>query len=87
MDSLDPNRCSNGPPPAHLCCPICCLRLPRSAVMSTCPDCERPLEPTSARAALGYRLFEIVDPLPLSPTATAAAVALSALLPGERHDR
>ena len=65
-----------------LCCPSCRLRLPRDTVaQEACPTCEGPLEPTSASAALGYRLFEITDPLPLSPTATAMAVALSALRP------
>ena len=60
----------------YLCCPFCCLRLPRGASASTCPTCERALEQTNAHAALGYRLFEITDPLPLSPTAAANVQAL-----------
>lgn len=43
--------------------------------------CDGPLESTSARAAMGYQLFEITDPVPLSPTATAMAAALDALRP------
>lgn len=66
----------------HLCCPICCLRLSRGTEpVSACPVCDRPLSPTSARAAIGYRLFEMHDPPPLSPAASAVAIALSALLP------
>jgi hypothetical protein len=52
---------------AYLCCAICCLRLPRNASPWACPTCDRPLVRTNARPALGYRLFEITDPLPLSP--------------------
>jgi hypothetical protein len=67
---------------AYLCCPVCSLRLrPGSSGDSKCPSCSRLLELTSARAALGYRLVEIVDPLPLSPTAAAVAVALRSLHP------
>lgn len=68
---------------AHLCCPFCCLRLPRGASTGgACPTCDRPLERTNAHAALGYRLFEITDPIPLSPMAAAVAVSLSELRPG-----
>jgi hypothetical protein len=63
----------------YLCCPLCSLRLPASWGGSACPTCSRPLELTSARAALGYRLLEIGDPLPLSPVAAAVAVALNSL--------
>jgi hypothetical protein len=67
---------------AYLCCPICCLRLPRHAsAESVCPICDRPLEHASAHAALGYRLFEIMDPLPLSPTAAAVALNPNAVRP------
>lgn len=63
----------------YLCCPFCSLRLPRaSSGGPDCPSCDRPLVPTTARAALGYRLLEIGDPLPLSPIAAAIAVALTA---------
>ena len=63
-----------------LCCPICCLRFASgTAPAAACPVCDRPMQPTSARAAVGYRLFELTDPVPLSPTAAAMAVALSAL--------
>ena len=64
----------------RLCCPICCLRLaPGTAPEAACPMCDRPMQPTSARAAVGYKLFELTDPVPLSPTAAAMAAALSAL--------
>ena len=67
----------------YLCCPFCLLRLPRGASTGpACPTCDRPLERASAHAALGYRLFEITDPIPLSPMAAAVAVSLSKLRPG-----
>jgi len=67
---------------AYLCCPSCNLRsAPTSAGSAACPDCDRPLELTTARAALGYQLVEIGDPPPLSPAAAAVAVALNALRP------
>jgi hypothetical protein len=67
---------------AYLCCSSCRVRLaPAELEDSTCPSCGRPLELTSARAAVGYRLLEIVDAPPLSPTAAAVAVALEALRP------
>jgi hypothetical protein len=66
----------------YLCCPICQLRLPGDASLdAACPICDGALERTNASAALGYQLLEIGDPLPLSPIAAAAAVALSALRP------
>lgn len=66
----------------YLCCPICCLRLAHgTAPQTACPMCDRPLEQVSPRSALGYRLLEITDPVPLSPTAAAVAVALNALRP------
>lgn len=66
----------------YLCCPICSLRVPSASLGdSACPNCDRPLELTTASAALGYRLVEIGDPLPLSPAAAAVAVALNALGP------
>lgn len=67
----------------YLCCPLCRLRLPRgAATCRACPTCDRPLERVSADAALGYQLFEITDPIPLSPMAAAVAVSLSKLSPG-----
>lgn len=67
----------------YLCCPFCCLRLrDDGAAVSACPTCDRALERTNAHAALGYRLFQLTDPLPLSPTAAAVAAALSAMRPG-----
>jgi hypothetical protein len=53
---------------AHLCCAICCLRLPRNASPWACPTRERPLVRTNARAALGYRLFEITDSASVEPS-------------------
>jgi hypothetical protein len=67
---------------SHLCCSSCCVRLaPAESGRSTCPSCGRPLTLTSARGAVGYRLLEIVDAPPLSPTAAAVAAALDALRP------
>jgi hypothetical protein len=66
----------------YLCCPFCSLRVPSASPGgSACPSCSRSLELTTARDALGYRLVEIGDPLPLSPAAAAVAVALSSLGP------
>lgn len=66
-----------------LCCPICCIRLARGTAPQTCPMCDRPMKPTSARAAVGYGLLQIDDPLPLSPAAAAMAVALRAWRPSQ----
>lgn len=67
---------------SYLCCSSCCVRLvPAESRAAACPSCGRPLELTSARAAVGYQLLEIVDAPPLSPTAAAVAVALDALRP------
>jgi hypothetical protein len=67
---------------AYLCCPSCSLRLPPAAAEAlACPSCGGPLERTSARGALGYQLIEIFDPLPLSPSAAAVAMALESLRP------
>jgi len=67
---------------SYLCCSSCCVRLARGeSPAAACPSCGRPLELTSARAAVGCRLLEIVDAPPLSPTAAAVAVALEALRP------
>jgi hypothetical protein len=65
---------------AYLCCASCSIRVRRSpAAPSHCPSCDRPLVLKRAEEAFGYRLIEIVDPMPLSPTAAAVAVALSSL--------
>jgi hypothetical protein len=67
---------------AYLCCPSCSLRVQSGASPDgACPSCGHPLELTTAAGALGYRLFEAVDPVPLSATAAAVAVALEALRP------
>jgi hypothetical protein len=67
---------------AYLCCPSCSLRLPSGASPeAACPSCGHPLALTTAGGALGYRLFEPVEPAPLTPTAAAVAVALEALRP------
>jgi hypothetical protein len=62
---------------AYLCCSFCSIRvLPTSVESLACPSCDRALELRTPAAALGYRLLEIEDPIPLSPTAAAAAIAL-----------
>ena len=66
----------------YLCCSFCSLRIPAAFQGdSACPSCSGPLESTTARGALGYRLVEIGDPLPLSPAAAAVAVALNSFRP------
>jgi hypothetical protein len=59
-------------------CPSCRLRFgaAASAVLTTCPECGRPLEPAaSATATLGFQLFAPTD-LPLAPP-----MAIEAVLP------
>jgi hypothetical protein len=53
-----------------------------AAHLEACPQCAQALDRTvSAIDALGYRLFDIVDPNPAVPVATAMALPT---LPRER---
>ena len=59
------------------CCPSCRLRFTSAATvsLSACPECGQALQSApSARAALGYRLFQFTEPLPELPMAVEAAL-------------
>jgi len=46
-----------------------------AAYLEACPACGQALQPvSSARAALGYRLFDLSEPLPELPIALEAAL-------------
>jgi hypothetical protein len=62
------------------CCPSCRLRFTSASAASleACPGCGQALQSIpSARAALGYRLFEFDEPLPELPIAAEAALPVS----------
>jgi hypothetical protein len=65
----------------RLSCPSCRLRFgaAATAILTTCPECERHLEVASAEATLGLRLFAPADPRPALPTAVEAAMPLHGL--------
>ena len=59
------------------CCPSCRMRFTSAtaAYLEACPSCGQALQSVpSARAALGYRLFEFTDPLTELPVAVEAAL-------------
>jgi hypothetical protein len=59
----------------RLSCPSCRLRFSAAATatLTTCPECQRPVdEVDSATALIGYRLFA---PTPLDPALPMAAEA------------
>jgi hypothetical protein len=61
----------------HICCPACRLRFRPVDAASTavCPECGDRLQTVSRlQDALGFRLFEFGDELPLMPNALAAAL-------------
>jgi hypothetical protein len=63
----------------HICCPACRLRLSPvdAAAMAVCPECGDRLQTVSRlEDALGFRLFEFEEDLPLLPRALAAALLI-----------
>jgi hypothetical protein len=66
-------------------CPCCRLRFTAAstASLTTCPECARYLEVTSAAATLGYRLFDIDAPPPALPMAVEVALPIHGSRPDE----
>jgi hypothetical protein len=66
------------PAMTHLCCPTCRLRfILATAYLDACPECGEPLQASSLRATVGFRLMGLEDvPHPL-PQAVAASIPVS----------
>jgi hypothetical protein len=65
-------------------CPSCRVRFgaAATAVLTTCPECGRPLEAASSAAdTLGFQLFAPADPPPALPVAVEAALPTDVPLP------
>jgi hypothetical protein len=70
------------------CCPSCRLRFTSAATvpLGACPECGQALQSVpSARAALGYRLFEFTEQLPELPMAAEAALPVPSWPHGPRQ--
>jgi hypothetical protein len=70
----------------RVCCPSCRLRFTGApaASLTSCPHCDEVLQPVvSAALTMGYRLYDVVDPLPAMPTAVAVALPVDGPQPGQ----
>jgi len=75
----------------HPGCPSCRLRFTAAAAagLDQCPDCGQPLQVSSPRDTVGFRLFGIEDLPPSLPEAAASlpeAVAVSIPVPEHPRD-
>jgi len=64
----------------RLCCPACGLRfILADAYLDACPECDEPLEASSLRDTVGFRLFGLEDVPPALPQAVAASISVPGL--------
>jgi hypothetical protein len=71
------------------CCPSCRVRFSRAsaAQFDACPHCALPLDRTAGPAdVIGYRLFDIADPVPALPAAVAQAIAKAMPIASPPHE-